>query len=252
MITFSLPISVFLDNGKIMSFRDIFVFRNIMSTMFYDDSQQIRYSIMSEDTPKSISLYMYGTEFYDWTIYCLNNIVNPYYEWPMSEINLNSYLNEKYFGKSCLFLTSVGDNFNIGDIIYNSSGSAAKVVDWDRTLGKLTVLKISGNFSINESIITNTTSNGTVKRIIDKAEEALHHFETPLGVDLDPYAGPLQSYLNNTDETYVITNRQYEEKVNDSKRLIYLVRPEYMTTFQTRLTGLMTALHNKEVENIVS
>ena len=248
MLTSYIPYTITLIDGKIYPVRDIFAFQNVFTSLFLDKQYSTRYSVQSGDTPRSIA---YSSERYDWIIYCMNAIVNPYYEWPLSEDDFYEMIEAKYLDKKCLFLNmnSFVHNFTIGETITN--GSATGIVDaWDRTLCKITLKNVTGTFA-EEDEITSLSSSGTISRIIDRAEDAVHHFETQLGVQLDPYAGYLQAYLTSTDDTYAITNKQYEIKLNDSKRSIYVLRPEYVRTAENILVRNMNKIAKFDAENIL-
>jgi hypothetical protein len=250
MLTTFIPFSITINDGQIIPVRDIFLFRNFMNELFADNSFKIRYNIKSGDTPASIAYYVYGSERYEWIIYCMNNIINPYYEWPLSENDFYDMIESKYLNKKCLFLEmdSFTNNFSKNEAI--TSGSATGIVDsWDRTLCKITISNVTGEFEVGDNV-TSSGSSGTIARIIDKAEDALHHFETSNGVPLDPYVGYLQSYLNSSSDLYAVTNKQYEEKINDSKRAIYVLKPDFVRTAENYLVKNLNKLSAFESENI--
>ena len=250
MLTSYLPINVTISNGTIIPFRDIFVQRNMLKNVFVDRYYIVSYVIKSGDTPRSLAYYLYGSERYEWIIYCLNSIVNPYYDWPLSENDFYNFIDSKYLNKKCLFLnlSSFQANFNVGETI-TSGQSTAIVSEWNRTLCKLTIQNVVGTFQIGNTITSNS-STGVIGRIIDKAEDALHHFETPNGFILDPLVGYLQSYISSTNEEYAITSAQYEEKINDQKRQIYVLKPEYTRTAENLMVRTINKLVQFDNENI--
>jgi hypothetical protein len=251
MLTSYIPYTITLLDNKMYPMRDIFAFQNVFTSLFLNNDYSVRYTIKSGDTPRSIAYYLYSSERYDWIIYCMNTIVNPYYEWPLSEDDFYEMIQTKYLNKKCLFLAmdSFNSNFKVGETVTN--GSATGIIDaWDRTLCKLTLKNTSGIFE-EEDEITSTSSSGIIARIIDRAEDAVHHFQTEKGVQLDPYAGYLQAYLSGADDTYAITNTQYETSLNDSKRSIYVLRPEYLRTAENILVRNMNKIANFDAENIL-
>jgi hypothetical protein len=250
MLTTFIPFTITISDGQLMPVRDIFLFRNFMNELFTDNAFKLRYSVKSGDTPASIAFYLYGSERYEWIIYCMNSITNPYYDWPLSEDSFYEMIETKYLNKKCLFLEmdSFTDNFTKNETI--SSGSATAIVDsWDRTLCKITISNVDGDFEEGDNVTT-SGSSGVVARIVDRAEDALHHFETPSGLQLDPYVGYLQSYLTSSSDLYAITNKQHEEKINDSKRAIYVLKPDYVKTAENYLIKNLNKLSTFESENI--
>ena len=46
--------------------------------------------------PDVLSFQYYGDTIYTWAIYLMNNIIDPYWEWPLSYKDLREYLINKY------------------------------------------------------------------------------------------------------------------------------------------------------------
>lgn len=239
-----------IDNSPTV-YRDIFAFRNTFTELAQNGNIVLRYQMKDGDTPCSISNLLYGSERYEWIIYCLNSIVNPYYDLPLSEEDLYEMMESKYFDKQCLFLEmdSFTNNFTVGETI--TQGTTTGIVhDWNRTLCKITVKNVSGSF--DTGAITSPSSSGIIGRIVEKAEEALHHFESFTGAKLDPYAGFLQQYISGTDDQYAITNKENEIKINDSKRNIYVVKPEYVQNIEANLVKNLNQIATFDAKNILS
>jgi len=54
------------------------------------------YDIRESDTPEIIAKKLYGSPSRHWIVLMMNNIVDPKYEWPLSTITLNNYIDAKY------------------------------------------------------------------------------------------------------------------------------------------------------------
>lgn len=54
------------------------------------------YYLDDGETPEDLSNRVYGTPNYHWTILLVNNITNPYEEWPKSQQALVEYAERKY------------------------------------------------------------------------------------------------------------------------------------------------------------
>lgn len=54
------------------------------------------YTIKEKEKPEDISLYYYGSVKYTWLVLLANNILDPYYDWPLDEEQFNLYLMSKY------------------------------------------------------------------------------------------------------------------------------------------------------------
>jgi hypothetical protein len=55
-----------------------------------------KYVIDDSDRPDIVSEIVYGRSDYDWIIMMCNNIINPYFDWPMSTSVLMEYIQTKY------------------------------------------------------------------------------------------------------------------------------------------------------------
>ena len=54
------------------------------------------YSIKESDTPEILAHKVYGDAYRNWIILLFNNIINPFYDWPLKTDALNNYILEKY------------------------------------------------------------------------------------------------------------------------------------------------------------
>ena len=55
-----------------------------------------KYKIIGDSRPDNVAYEVYGRSDYDWVVLTINNIINIKREWPMSDSDLNNYLNAKY------------------------------------------------------------------------------------------------------------------------------------------------------------
>lgn len=54
------------------------------------------YTIKTGETPTSLAYDYYGSIEYVWLIFLVNDMVDPYYDWPMEEDIFNEYIANKY------------------------------------------------------------------------------------------------------------------------------------------------------------
>ena len=59
-------------------------------TIFYP------YTVPEGMRPDVLSYQYYGDTIYTWTIFLVNNIVDPYWEWPLSYKDFREYMSDKY------------------------------------------------------------------------------------------------------------------------------------------------------------
>ena len=55
-----------------------------------------QYTVTDADRPDIVSEKVYGDSQYDWVVLLANNIINPYFDWPMPTPVLQDYINVKY------------------------------------------------------------------------------------------------------------------------------------------------------------
>lgn len=55
-----------------------------------------KYSIQDSDRLDTLAQTAYGNPFYDWIIVLTNNMVNPLFDWPMSENDLRKHVESSY------------------------------------------------------------------------------------------------------------------------------------------------------------
>ena len=55
-----------------------------------------KYKIKGDDRPDNVAQELYGDPNLDWVILASNNILNVYDEWPMTQVNFENYLLDKY------------------------------------------------------------------------------------------------------------------------------------------------------------
>lgn len=73
---------------KIINIFRKFEFKN------YPAENYIYYTIKNGETPEIISYNYYGTTDYWWIILLYNNIFDPFYDWPLSETDLEQYVKD--------------------------------------------------------------------------------------------------------------------------------------------------------------
>jgi len=54
------------------------------------------YTVKEQDTPSSIAFKYYDDETLDWVIFLINDIIDPYYDWPLSYNSFNEYMRSLY------------------------------------------------------------------------------------------------------------------------------------------------------------
>lgn len=55
-----------------------------------------KYSVLDGERPETVAKKAYGDPFYDWVVLLTNNVINSYYDWPISNYNISNALESEY------------------------------------------------------------------------------------------------------------------------------------------------------------
>jgi hypothetical protein len=89
---------------------DIFK-RVIISKEYLENSLYFEeYEVLHGETPEEVSFRFYGTSNLNWAILMFNNILDPRFEWPVSEESLYKIVEEKYGGPQNVFTINRAKN----------------------------------------------------------------------------------------------------------------------------------------------
>jgi len=76
--------------------KNLFRRAKVREDLFADFMQFDKYKIIGDERPDNVSEKVYGTNNFDWVVLMANNIIDVYNEWPLTQQQLNRYLNDKY------------------------------------------------------------------------------------------------------------------------------------------------------------
>ena len=152
-------------NGNPKIVTDLMVRVKVREKVINEMSLYDKYDVPSGERPEDTAFKHFGSAELHWVVLMTNNITDAYYDWPMSEQNFETFLQDKY---------------------------------------------------------TNP--------------DAIHHYETTQSSGKTKANGPDDySYLVevNSDAAGAqsISNREYEQRLQDEKRQINLLNPSYLNTF---------------------
>ena len=61
-----------------------------------NSSTYYEYNVEDGDTPEIIAAKVYGSSEKHWVILNMNNIIDPFYDWPLSQRNIIKFIDSKY------------------------------------------------------------------------------------------------------------------------------------------------------------
>ena len=121
-----------------------------------------KYEVKDGEKPEDVSYNFYGSVDYHWVVLSINNIKDRFYDWPLSQIDFQTYITDKYTNPDAIHHYEVA-----------------------QSSGKTTSLDYSHLIQVN-SDATGATS---------------------------------------------VSNREYEDRINENKRLIKILKPVYLDEY---------------------
>jgi hypothetical protein len=104
----------------------------------------IEYDYQDGDTPDNIADRLYGDSNLHWLVMMINDVINPWYDFPLSQRKLEAYLKKKYPGVALFVSIPTVETdesyltFEQGNLV-DIEGTIATVWKWDKTYRKLEV-----------------------------------------------------------------------------------------------------------------
>lgn len=180
------------------------------------------YLIEGNETPEMVANKIYRNPLYHWVILLTNGIVDARTEWVLSDEQLNHMLYEKYDFEITVPDTSL---YSVNDVVTSSNNGEFIVTDVTNT----TIFLRSQQGPIHlvtTDTLTNVTKDEPLLAItaVTDPTEYIHHY-------IDSTNNLIIDFDNTNPNIVAITNFQYEEEVNESKRLIRVLDPKYLDQF---------------------
>jgi hypothetical protein len=195
----------------------------------------IDYVIKDGEMSEHVAQRVYNKPDYNWIILLSNTIYNPFFDWPMSQDQLESYVSDKYAGStlffSCIgstaatfqrssnstYLTPEQSSFVVGNEVTQQQDSISvtgTVAEWDPTYRKLVVTDVEGGAFSREYAVNSDNSEGvamktTPIRTLSQNTDAVHHFIDDFNNILDPYA-KINYYEYDDRKVYATENIFYD------------------------------------------
>ena len=157
--------------------------------IFQNLSTFTKYIVSGDKRPDNVAFEFYDDSSLDWLVLASNNIVNVKTEWPMSQLEYNQYLLDKY-----------GSYEKINEVHHYET---VEIRNGDNVIMVQKGLKVASDYSIT-------------------------YFDERDG-------GMVTKYPVKT-----VTNYEYEEQLQDERRNIFLLKPQYLSIALDDLELIMT------------
>ena len=209
------------------------------------------YYIRDTETPYSISLKLYESSDFYWTIPYVNGIYDMFGEWPLSDDEVVKIAKDRFPGYSKARLDGYSfyaevEPYGVGITSLTINKAAidfiAPTLYEKISLGTYLpeTICVSGNATVtnivdNGSTITITTSEVTTSENLQRSYQKftikvqdylnIDHFETISGATKDEDA------FSETEQKVAITKLETLVRENEDRRLIYVLKREYVDRF---------------------
>jgi hypothetical protein len=172
------------------------------------------YFIKDSDTPEIIAAKMYNNPERHWIVLLFNDIMDPQYDWPLAYQEFLSYVDEKYSGPSYANNTTSGAGISW-------ARSESNIHSYYKIVSRTSVRKTPDSRTITEKIQLDANTYANV--VTSTASYTLSNGDI----------------INETVEKQTKTYYQYEEDLNDSKREIKILKPEFVSTIMSEFKELV-------------
>ena len=194
------------------------------------------YNIKEGYRPDQVSIELYDTPLHYWTFYLLNDNIRQQ-GWPLVNLEFQTYIKKIFPNTVLTTRENISTKFKVGQTVTgNTSGVSGKIIRRNLDLGQV-IIEGNVSFTTSGETVTSTNSSGVAESIVivsasDEHKAANYYTDTSggivdLGVDDD---GNLLAPGALKNE---ITNEQAYYNVNESLRLIKVIRPKLINTLVT-------------------
>jgi hypothetical protein len=187
---------------------------NIMAKFTFEESFKnnsvvyYEYAVSDGETPEMLAHKLYGSSEKHWIIMSMNDIMNPVTDWPLDTISFNKYINKKYepYANTANGFTGLQwANQNIHS--YYKVETITDVLTGEKTENVITIDPYTfANTTTYSAANTYTLKDGTTIEI-NTTRDAKTYYE-------------------------------YEEELNESKRIIKILKPEFVNAVEDEFKSL--------------
>jgi hypothetical protein len=175
------------------------------------------YSVKDSDTPEILAHKIYGDPYRNWIILLINNIINPFYDWPLKNDALDNYIFKKY-GQNIDDARSTIHHYEketTKKSVYNGL-----LIDEEVTTQEISTYEL--NYVTNQ--ITPTALPSVADTSVAISSETINYPTYTLTIDVVHRA---------------VSNYTYEFNENEKKRKIKLLEERYVQRVEDEFRNLM-------------
>ena len=204
----NLPLVSITRDGYNAIYRNLLTRISVIPSVLKNPLVYYSYDLQDGDTPEIIASKIYNSPERHWIVLAMNDIVDPQYDWPLNQQTLINFIDSKYTSNA---------NTTAGQ-----SG-----LEWAQANTKK-YLKIQTR-----------TDNASGLAVVDKIEiDANTYANVVLSSNTYSLADGNSIDVDVTKETQ--TYYDYEIEVNESKRNIKILKPEFVATVENEFRKVIS------------
>lgn len=193
--------------GDYIKVKNLFKKGEIRKDIFQNLAFFEKYKIVGDDRPDNVAFEVYEDSKLDWIVLLSNNILNIQSEWPLPQTDFDRFVLDKY-----------------GD--YNTLYNGIHHYETEEVKNSQGVIIVPAGLEVPEKIVEEKiTENG--RRI-----ELVPYF-------VSYYDFFIQQQITTGNISIPVTNYEYEEKVENDKRNIFLLKKDYVGIILNDMEGIM-------------
>lgn len=177
-----------------------------------------KYKIIGDERPDNVAYKVYGDEVLDWVVLLSNNIINIQSEWPLSQEAFDTYLFEKY-----------GSGIPNKDDVYNVIYNGVHHFETIRTTNS------KGSVVLDGGIRFSPQKNIDLAVVPQYPAFKLKYFD-----------GGGQIILDGDKIFDTITNYQYEVRLEEEKRNIFILKSQYLNVIFNDIESSMPYIEGSD------
>lgn len=206
-----------LDNGKTVQ-----IVTNITQRIQFSDELKDNLSLFDEydvndgETPELVADKFYNNSELHWIVLLTNDIIDPRFDWVLSQNNLERYVSSKYSNVNAIHHYEDTESRTVNGKVYIESANEFQQIDVNDTL--------VNNTNTGTGYVLSKYSNSNVLVTVTTGG-----FQTQDNVALASNTSIKANITSTQTITGIpVTNKIYEERVNETKRRIRILKSDYV------------------------
>ena len=221
--------------GDYIRVKNLFKKGKIREDIFQNLSFFEKYKIIGNDRPDNVAFEIYGDSKLDWVVLLSNNILNIQTEWPLPQTDFDRFLLDKYgtmeekvkYYKTRYEISNVDENSIPGgeEIAYQVLYDGIHHYETEEVKNSQGVTIVPAGLEVPEKIKDERQGSPTYNQLVPYFVSYYDFF--------------IEQQITTGNIATPVTNYEYEEKIEDNKRNIYLLKSTYLGIVLNDMSEIM-------------